>query len=128
MSDRVEPTKEQRAAAVKHHYKLAALPDKGYLTDWVRTGDSSGRAALDAVVSLARLLAEREHKLTKVRDALIANHTDDLRRGVEVTSQLRADLDAARAELQAALAVNADNTREAISLHARNHVSRTSLR
>lgn len=59
----IEPTEEQRRAAVMHRYKLAVLPDKGYLTDWVRTGDASGRAAFDEVVALARLLAEREAKL-----------------------------------------------------------------
>ena len=41
----IEPTEEQRRAAVMHRYKLAVLPDKGYLTDWVRTGDATGRAA-----------------------------------------------------------------------------------
>lgn len=61
----IEPTEEQRAAAVKHHYKYAVLPDKGYLTDWVRTGDATGRSAFDEVVRLARLLAEREAKLHK---------------------------------------------------------------
>lgn len=58
-----EPTEEHRRAAVMHHYKYAVLPDKGYLTEWVRTGDATGRSAFDEVVRLARLLAEREAKL-----------------------------------------------------------------
>lgn len=62
----IEPTEEQRAAAVRHHYKYAVLPVRGYLTDWVRTGDATGREDVFAVViSLARLLAEREAKLRR---------------------------------------------------------------
>jgi hypothetical protein len=118
MTDTIEPTEEQRDAAVKHHYKLTALPEKGYLTDWVRTGDASGRAAFDAVVSLARLLAEREHKLRAeiargtVWDsnapAEVIKAAEEVKGLHHAAEKVSADLDAARAEVARLQALNAE--------------------
>lgn len=64
MTDTIEPTTEQRAAAATHVLGVC-LP----VIDWVNYGIDDGADNLDACIALARLLAEREHKLREEHKA-----------------------------------------------------------
>jgi predicted nucleic acid-binding Zn-ribbon protein len=81
MTDTIEPTEEQKQAA--RHMWMQAYDDD----DTIIIGD------------IARLLAEREHKLREEQAATIEAFHDATRVRVAAVRQLRDDLDAARARI-----------------------------
>lgn len=72
-----EATKEQRAAAATHVLGVC-LP----VIDWVNYGIDDGADNLDACIALARLLAEREHKLREEHRTQLVEYNDIVARNI----------------------------------------------
>jgi hypothetical protein len=111
MTDTSEPTEEQREAAAIHVFGLAC--SRPSVIAWVRTGRTDGMDEVPEVpqaLDLARLLAEREHRLRAdiVRkadvefssmQAYIDHQTQLLKSADRKEIALRTDLTAARAQI-----------------------------
>jgi hypothetical protein len=108
MTDTIEPTEDQKqAAALQHGYS----PNDSYVRDWIK--GTSRCPVPTGPFLLARLLAEREHKLLEKADlarAATERQLLDLRKIHR--DQLQADLDAARARIAELEASQADLLRQ----------------